>query len=303
MKFKLRPTPSTAVATLALFIALGGTSYALGQISGSQLRNRSVAGGKLEKHTVTGTEINVSTLPKVPAAHAADQALTAVNATNAVNAVNATSATSATSATNAVNAVNATNATNATNAVKATNATTAAGLTATATVPGNQISGPVANATNATTAAALTATATVPGNQISGPVANATNATTATNLAGRSFAQVDVSSSSATDVTILNDFGGLTLAIRCTGGGVDIDATSATNSASYGISGVANNNATNFVVKEGDFMIGQTVTDTLGNPAQATFSYAPSSTAVVSGTLTVFNNAGTCSVFGNAAQS
>jgi hypothetical protein len=66
---------------------------------------------------------------------------------------------------------------------------------------------------------------------------------------------------------------------------------------------VANNNATNFVVKEGDFMIGQTVTDTLGNPAQATFSYAPSSNEVVSGTLTVFNNAGTCSVFGNAAQS
>jgi hypothetical protein len=245
MQSKLKLRASTVIASIALFVALGGTSYAIGnKISGSQLKNRSIPGQKLKNHTVTGTQVNVSQFPTVPSAHNADDA---------------------------------------TNATTATNASTAG--TITGTITGGQVSSAVANATNATDAT------------------NATTATNATNLAGHTFAQVNTTSGSATDVTILNDLGGLTLALRCTGGQVNIDARTATNDAGYAMSAVANANATNLTGKEGDFMIGQTVTDTTAAPAAETFAYQPSSTEVVSGTLISYDNAGTCSVYGNVQES
>lgn len=78
MRAKL-PTPSTGLAAVALFAALGGTSYAAvsNQINGAKIENRSVAGIKLKKHAVTGTDVNVSTFPKVPAARHADAATNA----------------------------------------------------------------------------------------------------------------------------------------------------------------------------------------------------------------------------------
>ncbi len=72
MRSKLKITPATVLAALALFVALGGTSYAISSINGSLLKNRSVAGVKLKKHTVTGSEVNVSSFPKVPSSHLAD---------------------------------------------------------------------------------------------------------------------------------------------------------------------------------------------------------------------------------------
>jgi hypothetical protein len=66
---------------------------------------------------------------------------------------------------------------------------------------------------------------------------------------------------------------------------------------------VANANATNLTGKEGDFMTGETVTDTTAAPAQITFAYRPSSTEVVSGTMSTYDDAGTCSVFGNVEES
>jgi hypothetical protein len=79
--------PATVIATLALIVALGGTSYAMGaRISGAQLANRSVDGVKLKKHTITGSEVSVSSFPRVPSAQEAD------HATNATNAVTATTA-------------------------------------------------------------------------------------------------------------------------------------------------------------------------------------------------------------------
>ncbi|MBV9309858.1 MAG: hypothetical protein JOZ73_03460 [Solirubrobacterales bacterium] len=57
-----------AVALLALFVALGGSAYAVGSINGSKLKNRSVAGKKLKKHTITGKEINFRKLGVVPSA-------------------------------------------------------------------------------------------------------------------------------------------------------------------------------------------------------------------------------------------
>src|SRR5579862_2242593 len=78
--------PATLLATVALFVALGGTAYAVSTINGSLLKNRSVAAIKLEKHTITGTEVNLKKLGKVPNAHHADQATTATTATTAANA-------------------------------------------------------------------------------------------------------------------------------------------------------------------------------------------------------------------------
>src|SRR3954462_5976945 len=85
MKRLSRPRISYAnvAATLALVLAVGGTSYAAGLISGKSLKNRSVAGKKLKKNTVTGTEVRESKLGKVPSANVADNATHADNAATA----------------------------------------------------------------------------------------------------------------------------------------------------------------------------------------------------------------------------
>src|SRR5215211_7222554 len=59
---------ANVVATLALFIALGGSSYAVTKISGSQIRNNSVAGKKLKRNTLGGKRIKESRLGTVPSA-------------------------------------------------------------------------------------------------------------------------------------------------------------------------------------------------------------------------------------------
>jgi hypothetical protein len=56
---KFRPSPAFVLAAIALFIALGGTSYAAGVINGKSLANRSVSHVKLKKHTVTATEMKI----------------------------------------------------------------------------------------------------------------------------------------------------------------------------------------------------------------------------------------------------
>lgn len=91
MKRLPRPRLSYAnvVATLALVLAVGGTSYAATQINGKSLKNRSVAGKKLKKNTVTGAEVKESTLGTVPSAAQADNAATADTAAGASNAANA----------------------------------------------------------------------------------------------------------------------------------------------------------------------------------------------------------------------
>jgi hypothetical protein len=59
---------ANVVATLALFVALGGSSYAVTKISGSQLKNRSVAGKKLKRNTLGTRQIKESRLRTVPRA-------------------------------------------------------------------------------------------------------------------------------------------------------------------------------------------------------------------------------------------
>jgi hypothetical protein len=65
-------TFAKVVSLLALFIALGGSSYAAFKISGSQLENRSVSGKKLKRNTLGGTVIKESRLGKVRRARRAD---------------------------------------------------------------------------------------------------------------------------------------------------------------------------------------------------------------------------------------
>jgi hypothetical protein len=66
-------TYANVVATLALFIALGGSSYAVSKISGSQIKNRTIAGKKLKRDTLGGTRIKESRLGTVPRARGAER--------------------------------------------------------------------------------------------------------------------------------------------------------------------------------------------------------------------------------------
>jgi hypothetical protein len=78
-----RSSYANVMATIAVFIALGGSSYAVGQISGSQIKNRSIGGKKLKRNTVAGTAVKESSLGTVPAANTARAADTAARADTA----------------------------------------------------------------------------------------------------------------------------------------------------------------------------------------------------------------------------
>jgi hypothetical protein len=126
------PSPALVVATIALIVALGGTSYAAlsnnsvgskqlengavgtaklknGAVGTGKLQNRAVTTAKLKNRAVTALKLNLTgvTVPNALHANAADSATNAANATNATNAANATNATNATTAgsANALNGV------------------------------------------------------------------------------------------------------------------------------------------------------------------------------------------------------
>jgi hypothetical protein len=74
-------------------------------VSGDSLiKQASLSGNRLRNHTVTGKQINVSSLGMVPSADSAISAVRATSATTATSAVRATSATTAASATTATTA-------------------------------------------------------------------------------------------------------------------------------------------------------------------------------------------------------
>jgi hypothetical protein len=97
------------MATIAVFIALGGSSYAVATISTKQLENgavttkklgkgavttqklrsRAVTGKKVKRNALGGDVVDESKLGKVPSAALADNAANAANATNASNSTNA----------------------------------------------------------------------------------------------------------------------------------------------------------------------------------------------------------------------
>ena len=81
---------SNVVACLALFIALGGTVYAAGQISGKQIKKNSLPGNRIKPKTIpanrvkpnslSGKQINEATLTGISAAALAEVQYEAVTA-------------------------------------------------------------------------------------------------------------------------------------------------------------------------------------------------------------------------------
>jgi len=109
------PSPAMIVALIALVFAMSGTAVAASKlISGDKIiKIGSLSGNRLRSQTVTGTQIKVSTLGKVPSAATADSATNATHAASADSATNANHATTADTATNATHATSADTATNA----------------------------------------------------------------------------------------------------------------------------------------------------------------------------------------------
>lgn len=68
-----RLTYANVMATIALFVALGGSSYAVSRISGSQIRDNSISYKKLKRNTLGGSRIKESRLGKVRRARNADR--------------------------------------------------------------------------------------------------------------------------------------------------------------------------------------------------------------------------------------
>lgn len=99
---KKRPSPTTVIAMLALFLAVGGaTAIALpgtntvdsgdiknGQVKTKDLKGNSVSSGKVKPDTLTGADIQEGSLSTVPSANNANNADNANQATNANNAAN-----------------------------------------------------------------------------------------------------------------------------------------------------------------------------------------------------------------------
>jgi hypothetical protein len=112
-----RPSPALVVAVIALIAALAGSAVAQqattaqkkkvkatkiiakGSITGPLLKSNAVTSAKVRNNNLTGSDINESTLGKVPSAALADTAANAANAANAATAANATKAATADKAT------------------------------------------------------------------------------------------------------------------------------------------------------------------------------------------------------------
>src|ERR1700733_7747269 len=113
-----RPSPALVISAIALFVALGGTSYAAGELgrapaatpANAKPRRKSTSENAqdtalIKKLAPTLSVKYAKTAGSAVTAGSADTATNAVNATNALNAVNATNASQATSATTATTAM------------------------------------------------------------------------------------------------------------------------------------------------------------------------------------------------------
>lgn len=73
MRLRQHLTYANVMSTLAVFIALGGSSYAALTISGSSIKNRSIPAKKLKRNSIGAKEIRESQLSRVPRAKMADR--------------------------------------------------------------------------------------------------------------------------------------------------------------------------------------------------------------------------------------
>jgi hypothetical protein len=93
-RFAPRLTYANVMATIAVFIALGGASYAAiklpkNSVGSSQIKKNAITTAKLKKEAVTGAKIKIGSLGTVPSAKYADTAGSAANAGSAASAANA----------------------------------------------------------------------------------------------------------------------------------------------------------------------------------------------------------------------
>ena len=72
-RVRRRLSYANVMSTLAVFVALGGSSYAAFRISGSSIENRSISAKKLRVNALTGREIRESRLGRVGRARDADR--------------------------------------------------------------------------------------------------------------------------------------------------------------------------------------------------------------------------------------
>jgi hypothetical protein len=94
---RIKLTYANVMATVAVFIALGGASYAAvklpknsvgakqiknNAITGAKIKNGAVTGAKIAPGTITGSNVNAATLGTVPAATHSNSADNAANATH-----------------------------------------------------------------------------------------------------------------------------------------------------------------------------------------------------------------------------
>jgi hypothetical protein len=109
-----RPSPAMLVALLALFVALGGSSYAAVKISARDIArgavgtraiaNNAIRSGDIHNATVSGIDVRDDSLTNADIDNTNLSARTAVSAETATRATTATSANTASNATNAENA-------------------------------------------------------------------------------------------------------------------------------------------------------------------------------------------------------
>jgi hypothetical protein len=114
---------ANVMASIAVFVALGGVGYAAATINGNSIVKRTIGAGKLKngslgsrqvkKNALTGSVINESSLEIVPAAQTAASATAAASANTANSAATANHALSADTATSATSADSATTAADA----------------------------------------------------------------------------------------------------------------------------------------------------------------------------------------------
>jgi hypothetical protein len=79
MRGRLRPSPAMVVAFIALFAAIGGSSYAVTRlparsVGSKQLKNNAVTGAKVKNRSLTAADIKMSSLTGVPSAASAANA-------------------------------------------------------------------------------------------------------------------------------------------------------------------------------------------------------------------------------------
>jgi hypothetical protein len=99
-QLRARLTYANVMATIAVFVALGGSSYAAIKVSGKNVKDRSLTGRDVKKNSLTGKEIKESRLGEVPRARSATSAGTAATAGTAGSASTAGSADTANTASN-----------------------------------------------------------------------------------------------------------------------------------------------------------------------------------------------------------